>query len=354
MLGLRLRPLASTGTGCPRPATRRTPPGPEGLDLVPGAARLRLRLHRAHRRRGGLRRRARLQAARGAERPHRADLARRHPGHAVPGHHLSGLRTSASSPRAEETVVSQLARLVFGDGLLYYEIQVVTMLILVLAANTAFADFPRLASFLARDRLLPRQFATAGDRLVFSNGILILAGLGRAADRAVPRRHPRADPALRDRRVHLLHALAGGHGAALARPGASPAGAWRLWFNALGAATTGLVMLVIAVTKFIHGAWIVVAADPAAGRALPAMHRHYDDVAGQLSLERYVDAAAASTHTVLVLVGDLHRGVVRGAAVRPDAGAQPRRRSTSRPIRSGRGGSRRSGASGGWACPWWC
>jgi len=70
------------------------------------------------------------------------------------------------TPRAEETVISQLARHVFGGGLLYYEIQVVTMLILLLAANTSFADFPRLSFFLARDRFIPRQFATQGDRLV--------------------------------------------------------------------------------------------------------------------------------------------------------------------------------------------
>ena len=80
-------------------------------------------------------------------------------------------------PRQEETVVSQLARHVFGGGSLYYEIQAVTMLILLLAANTSFADFPRLSFFLARDRFIPRQFATQGDRLVFSNGILILGGL---------------------------------------------------------------------------------------------------------------------------------------------------------------------------------
>jgi amino acid transporter len=79
-------------------------------------------------------------------------------------------------PRPEETVVSQLAREIFGGGLLYYEIQAVTMLILVLAANTSFADFPRLAYFLARDGFIPRQFGTRGDRLVFSNGIVILGG----------------------------------------------------------------------------------------------------------------------------------------------------------------------------------
>src|SRR3989475_99359 len=81
------------------------------------------------------------------------------------------------TPRHEETVVSQLARHVFGGGAVYFEIQAVTMLILLLAANTSFADFPRLSFFLARDRFIPRQFATQGDRLVFSNGILILSGL---------------------------------------------------------------------------------------------------------------------------------------------------------------------------------
>src|SRR5439155_14879570 len=80
-------------------------------------------------------------------------------------------------PHEHETVVSQLARRILGNGVLYYELQAVTMLILLLAANTSFADFPRLSYFLARDRFIPRQFATQGDRLVFSNGILILGGL---------------------------------------------------------------------------------------------------------------------------------------------------------------------------------
>lgn len=74
-----------------------------------------------------------------------------------------------------ETVVSKIARRVFGTGVFYYAVQVATMLILVLAANTAYADFPRLSSILARDRYVPRQFANQGDRLVFSNGILALS-----------------------------------------------------------------------------------------------------------------------------------------------------------------------------------
>ena len=114
------------------------------------------------------------------------------------------------------------------------------MLILLLAANTSFADFPRLAYFLARDRFIPRQFGNRGDRLVFSNGILILGGAGRAAARALRRRHPRPHPALRGRRLHLLHAVAGEHGAALAAP-REEGWWWRGGINAVGAATTGLV-----------------------------------------------------------------------------------------------------------------
>src|SRR5262245_13757319 len=79
-------------------------------------------------------------------------------------------------PKESETVVSQIARSLFGTGALYYLIQVATALILVLAANTSFADFPRLSSLLARDRFVPRQFATLGERLVFSNGIIVLGG----------------------------------------------------------------------------------------------------------------------------------------------------------------------------------
>src|SRR4051812_14856045 len=78
-------------------------------------------------------------------------------------------------PREDQSVVSQIASLVVGAGPAYFIIQLTTALILVLAANTSFADFPRLASLLARDRFLPRQFASRGDKLVFSNGIVILA-----------------------------------------------------------------------------------------------------------------------------------------------------------------------------------
>ena len=213
------------------------------------------------------------------------------------------------SPRPEETVVSQLARRIFGGGLLYYEIQAVTMMILVLAANTSFADFPRLSYFLARDGFIPRQFGNRGDRLVFSNGILILSGT--AALLLVLFRGE----------THLLIPLyAVGVFVSFTISQASmvkrwlvrrePGWWWRWWLNAAGAATTGLVMVVIAGTKFTHGAWLVVLLIPVLVMGFLMVHRHYNEVAGQLSLEEY-GGAVPIQHTLLVLVGDLHRGVIQ-------------------------------------------
>jgi amino acid transporter len=211
------------------------------------------------------------------------------------------------TPRPEETVVSQLARLIFGGGLLYYEIQVVTMLILVFAANTAFADFPRLAYFLARDGFIPRQFGTRGDRLVFSNGILILGGLaallillfGGATHALIP---------LYAVGVFVSFTLSQ---ASMVRRWLTRREAgwqWRWAMNGLGAATTGLVMLVIAGTKFRHGAWMVVLLIPLLVLLFLMIRRHYADVARQLSLDNF-GGPPPIDHSVLVLVGDLHRGV---------------------------------------------
>ena len=212
-------------------------------------------------------------------------------------------------PSPTETVVSQIARRLFGGGLFYYVIQGSTALILVLAANTSFADFPRLASLLARDRFVPRQFATLGERLVFSNGILVLAGF-----------------------AGLLLIVFGGDTHALIPLYAvgvfvsftlSQSGMVRHWWreratgwrrrmivNGLGGTATAIVTVVIAVTKFAHGAWIVVLVIPALVAAFVMMRRHYDEVARDLSLSG-LEPVPEFQHTVLVLVGDVHRGVVR-------------------------------------------
>ncbi len=117
-------------------------------------------------------------------------------------------------PSEQESIISTMGRALFGnDNPIYFILQIATFAILILAANTAFADFPRLAAIIGKDGYLPRQFGNRGDRLVFSNGILFLAGL--AAGLLVlfrGRCHP-LDPALRGRRVHQFHAFADRHGA---------------------------------------------------------------------------------------------------------------------------------------------
>jgi amino acid transporter len=213
------------------------------------------------------------------------------------------------TPIEDETLVSQIARALFGTGLFYYLVQVSTMLILILAANTSFADFPRLSSLLSRDRYVPRQFAKLGDRLVFSNGILILGGLA-ALLLILFRGDTHALIPLYAVGVFLSFTLSQGgmirHWLTERGPG------WRrrLVINGTGAVVTGVVTLVIAVTKFTHGAWMVVLLIPVLVMAFKAVHRHYEVVAKELSLDNLVDEPPVTT-TVLVLVGDLHLGVVR-------------------------------------------
>src|SRR5437868_6527648 len=207
-------------------------------------------------------------------------------------------------PVATETVVSQIARRLHGTGVFYYMIQAATALILVLAANTSFADFPRLSSLLARDRFVPRQFANLGERLVFSNGILVLAGMaavllvifGGETHALIP-----------------LYAVGVFISFTLSQSGMvrrwlrvrGPGWPHRLAINAIGALTTGIVTLVIAVTKFTHGAWIVVLVIPMLVAGFIAMRRHYDDVAMQLSLDGW-EGPPAMQHIVLVLRSEEH------------------------------------------------
>jgi amino acid transporter len=215
----------------------------------------------------------------------------------------------AITPLADETVVSQVARRLFGDGFFYFLIQGSTTLILVLAANTSFADFPRLNSLLARDRYAPRQFRTLGDRLVFSNGILILAGLA-AALIIVFGGDTHALIPLYAVGVFISFTLSQ---AGMVRHWLTDGGAgwrWRLGVNGVGALVTGAVTVVIAVTKFTHGAWIVVLLIPLLVLGFRAIYRHYDTVAHELSLEHLVEEPPVN-NTVLVLVGDLHMGVVK-------------------------------------------
>ena len=212
------------------------------------------------------------------------------------------------TPLPEQTILSQLARQIFGDGVLYYSIQASTMLILVLAANTAFADFPRLSFFLARDGFLPRQFGSRGDRLVFSNGILIL-GTTAAVLLVIFGGSTHALIPLYAVGVFLSFTLSQASMVRRWLVRREPGWQWRWWLNAAGAATTGLVVAIITATKFTHGAWVVVLLIPILVVLFMAIRRHYADVAGQLSLDGY-GGPPPMQHTVLVLAGDLHKGVI--------------------------------------------
>jgi len=224
-----------------------------------------------------------------------------------------GLTVLASAlhvlPSDTETVVSQIARRIFGSGLLYYLIQAATALILVLAANTSFADFPRLSSLLARDRFVPRQFATLGERLVFSNGILVLAGFA-ALLLVAFRGETHALIPLYAVGVFISFTLSQSGMVHYWWTRRGPGWRHRLAINGTGALATGIVTIVIAATKFTHGAWIVVIVIPMLVVTFLAMHRHYEEVAEALTLEG-LEGPPEFQHTVLVLVGDVHRGVVR-------------------------------------------
>jgi amino acid transporter len=255
-------------------------------------------------------------------------------------------------PHADETVISQFARHIFtgGMGWFYYVVQAATAAILVLAANTAFADFPRLSSLLARDRFLPRQFANRGDKLVFSNGIIILAifssilivafagdtsrliplyavgvflsfTLSQAgmvmhwlkvrrqevSDDAIHRSEVESDTAIPD--VYL--AMEQSKAPSFVSDEVTERSQWRrsLPVNLLGAIATAVVLAVFIISKFTHGAWLVVVTIPILVLMFLAIHKHYVSVARQLSMDT-LDPLRPIHHTVVVPISGIHRGVV--------------------------------------------
>lgn len=273
-------------------------------------------------------------------------------------------------PHDNETVISQFARIIFSGPLrwFYYVIQATTALILVLAANTSFADFPRLASLLARDRFLPRQFASRGDRLVFSNGVIILAAFsgilvaafGGDTSRLIPlyavgvflsftlsqsgmvrhwfregqllraklaeRRHEGGsksgenlaaqiiDEGERLDDIHVSvtpEAIAGRNPIDVAelRRGVSH---WKrsIVINGVGAIATSVVLVVLILTKFIHGAWIVIVLIPILVAMFRGVYHHYQEVARQLTMEG-IEQLRPIRHEVIVPISGIHRGVIR-------------------------------------------
>ncbi|WP_208028764.1 APC family permease [Rhabdothermincola sediminis] len=217
----------------------------------------------------------------------------------------------------EETLLSIMGRYLYLDGpssigdlgnVLYYVLQFSTFAILILAANTAFADFPRVSSIIAGDGYLPRQLTNRGDRLVFSNGIILLAlvagilivAFGGVTSALIP-----------------LYAVGVFTGFTLSQAGMVlhhrrvREKGWRRnqVINAVGALATFVVLLVVVVSKFAIGAWIPVLLIPIIVTMFRAIHRHYVRVATAISVpEGY--RSKRHRHTVIVLVGQVHRGVL--------------------------------------------
>ncbi len=214
-------------------------------------------------------------------------------------------------PAREETVVSQIARGTFGRTVPYYAVQFFTAVILILAANTSFNGFPRLASVQANDGYLPRPLGNVGDRLVYSNGIillglasgLLLAGFQGETHRLIP---------LYAVGVFLSFTL-------------SQAGMVRHWMsvrdeqadwrqraaiNAVGAVVTGVVTLVIAISKWSMGAWIVAVVIPAFVVVFLRIHKHYEVFGRRLSLEGDSQPPLPGRNLVIVLVASVHRGML--------------------------------------------
>ena len=178
-------------------------------------------------------------------------------------------------PTAAETVTSQLGRHIFGAGaLLYYLLQYATFALLVLAANTAFADFPRLSSILAGDRYVPRQFSARGDRLAFSNGIIALALFAAILVWLFDGDTSALIP-LYAIGVFVCFALSQAGMVVHWRRTREPAWRRRAVLNGIGAFATAAVAIVQVVTKFTSGAWIVVLIIPMIILLLRRIHRHY-------------------------------------------------------------------------------
>lgn len=219
-------------------------------------------------------------------------------------------------PSESETVISQLSRAIFGTGWLYYLISASVAAILVLAANTAYADFPRLSSFVASDDFLPHQLRDRGHRLVYSNGIILLTlaaivllvAFGGITTKLIPLYAVGVFSSFTLSQAGMvLHHLR------VREPN------WRrsLVINAAGAATTGVVTAVIAIAKFMHGAWIVLVLIPLIVAYFLWVRRQYDRVRSELLIrpEEFADLDWQSYNRmhnhVIVLVKDIDRRLIR-------------------------------------------
>jgi hypothetical protein len=218
-------------------------------------------------------------------------------------------------PSEDETIVSQVARGVLGTNLAYYVVQAATTLILVLAANTSFSDFPRLSYFLARDHFMPHQFFFRGDRLAFSTGIMALGLLSGLLVLAFDADTHALIPLYA---VGVFIAFTLSQSSMVMRWWRRREPGWRtsLPINAIGALTTGVVAVVIASTKFEHGAWMVLVLLPILVLTMRAINAHYQLVHDQLELGRLDRPLPEIPEPPIVVpVPGLNRMVVRTLAL---------------------------------------
>ena len=205
------------------------------------------------------------------------------------------------------TVVAQIAHAVFGGGVLFYVVQVMTAAILILAANTAFQDFPRLSSILAQDKFMPRQLMNRGDRLVFSNGVLILALLASAL---VVVFKADLNSLIQLYLVGVFISFTLSQSGMVIRWLKLKTAGWKksIVINAFGATVTGVVLCVVVATKFGRppeaGAWIIITAIPIVMFLMYSIHKHYTDVSHQLEDEKRRPIDRRPGHQNMVIIVD--------------------------------------------------
>ena len=215
--------------------------------------------------------------------------------------HISGVTASD-----ETSVVAQIAMTVFDKGFMFYVVQAFTAAILVLAANTAYQDFPRLSAILARDRFMPRQFMNRGDRLVFSNGVIVLSALSCVMIYAFDANLNRLI------QLYVVGVFTSftlsqtgmvRHWQKEKHKGPEAARGWKrsIVINTVGAITTGIVLVVTISAKFTHGAWLSILMMAVIVPTLLAIHRHYTAVWEELARGRVTVGGAGLNHVVLIV-----------------------------------------------------
>ncbi len=214
-------------------------------------------------------------------------------------------------PNGQETVVSQIARIVVGHNFFYYFIQTMTALILVLGANTSFADFPRLATWLAKDHFMPKQFLFRGDRLAFNTGITVLGLLATILIVAFGAKETRLLPLYA---IGVFTAFSFSQSGMVVHWYKERGRGWtrRFALNLVGATATGFVFILVLLTRFTQGAWIVLVLMPLFILMFRAINKHYTRAAAELALddETPLPSFQPREQVVIVPISDLNKSTV--------------------------------------------